>query len=109
MSLREKVFQSIASNNQLTSVAYNQAPALKAGEILAYPRTRGAHHFRNILVRRGRGEPHPLSIGDAKILTHLQQDQGDSLLERAPHEIRASQVHQIPASRIARGHTLEGC
>ena len=38
MSLREKPLQSVASNNQLTSVAYNQVLALKAGEILGYPR-----------------------------------------------------------------------
>ena len=41
--LREKRLQSVASNNQLTSVAFNQVLALKASEILGYPRARGTH------------------------------------------------------------------
>src|SRR5208283_4392219 len=36
--LREKTLQPVASNNQLTSVAYNQVLAFKAGEIFGYPR-----------------------------------------------------------------------
>lgn len=54
-------------------------------------------------------QPHPLFIGCAEILAQLQQDQGDSLLERAGHEIRAAQLHEIPSPGIAGGHALEVC
>jgi hypothetical protein len=52
MSLREKALQPVASNNQLTSVAYHQVLTLKAGEILGYPWTCGTDQFSKILVAR---------------------------------------------------------
>ena len=52
---------------------------------------------------------YPLSIARAEIFAQFQQYQGDSFLKRAAHEIRAAQLHQIPAPGIAGGHVLEVC
>jgi hypothetical protein len=38
MSLSEKALQSVASNDQLTAIAYDQVLALKQRQILGYPR-----------------------------------------------------------------------
>jgi hypothetical protein len=52
MSPREKALQPVAPDDQLTAVAYHQVLALKAGEILGYPRTCGTDQFSKILVTR---------------------------------------------------------
>jgi hypothetical protein len=52
MSSREKLLESVASNNKMTPVAYDQMLPFEVGQILSYPRTRSPYQFSKILMSR---------------------------------------------------------
>src|ERR1700676_4842133 len=76
MRLRQKTFQSIAIDYQLTAVARDQTPALEHDQVFGDSWARCADQFREIPMTCGQRQPNSLRIGDAKIFSEFEQNQG---------------------------------
>jgi hypothetical protein len=88
-------------------VADNHAIVFELEQKFGYARTRRAYQIRQILVPRNDRDTRAALFLDTEIFAQLEQDQRNPLLERAAHEVRATQLHQIPAAQIAQCHPLE--
>src|SRR5216683_2262437 len=75
--------------------------------MLGHSRPRRSHQLRKVLMPRGDRQADALLVTDAEILRQFEQRQREPLLEPAIHEVRASQLHQVPAANVARRHALE--
>src|SRR5882757_4612518 len=107
MGLGEKSLDPVAMDGEMMVLARNQMLFLELDQILSYPRPRGAHQLGNIAMPRVHGEADSFPIADAEVLAQLEQDQREPLFERAAHEVRASQLDQVPAPEITARHPLE--
>src|SRR5712692_7249670 len=107
MGLGEKSLDPIAMDGEMMVLARNQMLLLEFDQMLRYPRPRGANQLRNIPMPRVHGKADSFSIAHAEVLAQLEQDQREPLLERAAHEIRASQLDQVPSPEITGRHPLE--
>src|SRR3979411_1467415 len=107
MGLGEKTLDPVAMDGEVMVLARDQMLLLELDQMLSYPRTRCANQLGNIAMPRMHGEANSFSIADAEVFAQLEQDQREALLERATHEIRASQLHQVPSPEITVRHPLE--
>src|SRR5882757_1671514 len=107
MGLGEKSLDPVAMDGEMMVLARNQMLFLELDQMLSYPRSRGANQLGNVAMPRVHGEADSFSIADSEVLAELEQDQREALLERATHEIRASQLDQVPAPEITGRHPLE--
>src|SRR6202158_3738655 len=107
MGLGEKTLDTAAMDGEVMVLARDQMLLLELDQMLSYPRTRGADQLGNIAMPRVHGEADSFSIADSEVLAQLEQDQREALLERAAHEIRASQLDQVPSPEITVRHPLE--
>src|SRR5258706_15533158 len=104
MDLGKKTLDTVAMDDEMMVLPRNQMLFLELDQILSYPRPRGAHQLGNIAMPRMHGEADSFSIADPEVLAQLEQNQREALFERAAHEIRASQLHQVPAPEITGSH-----
>src|ERR1700733_6175886 len=107
LTVGKKTFQPIAMDHQMAPLAGNERIAFELYKKFRYPRTRSAHQVSKILMSRGNCQACSAFFFEAKILAQLEQNQRETLLECATHEVRAAQLDQIPPSLITSGHTLE--
>jgi hypothetical protein len=90
LTLGQETFQPITINYQVAAVAKDEMVAFKLDKEFAYPRTRGAHQIRKVLVSRGYRQAYSALIFDPKILAKFKQNQRDPLFQRTTHEIHAA-------------------
>src|SRR5260370_39402660 len=107
MSLGEKTLDAVAMDGEMMVLARNQTLFLELDQMLSYSRPRRANQLGNIAMPRVHGEADSFSIADAEVLAQLEQDQCEALLQRAAHEVRASQLDQVPSPEITTRHPLE--
>src|SRR5260370_6414366 len=107
MSLGEKTLDAVAMDGEMMVLARNQTLFLELDQMLSYSRPRRANQLGNIAMPRVHGEADSFSIADAEVLAQLEQDQCEALLQRAAHEVRASQLDQVPSPELTTRHPLE--
>ncbi len=107
MGLGEKSLDAIAMDGEMMVLARNQMLFLELDQMLSYPRPRCTHQLGNLAMPGVHSEADSFSIADSEVLAQLEQDQRESLLERATHEIRSSQLDQVPPPEITIRHPLE--
>src|ERR1700682_3957628 len=107
MSLRKETLQPLTVDDQVAFVADDEMFALELDEEFGYPRTRSAHQVSKVLVSRRYRQACAALVFDAEILAELKQNQRETLLQRATHEVRAAQLDQVPPAEIADGHPFE--
>jgi hypothetical protein len=107
LSLGEEILQSITADDQVTLVADYEMIALELDEEFGYPRTRSAHQVSEILVSCGYRQMCSAFLVEAEIVAQLKQNQGQTLFQRAAHEVRAAQLNQVPPATAADDHPLE--
>ena len=83
--------------------------AFKRLEMLGYTRPRRANQFRQVLVPHRHRQAHAATIGSSEVFTQFEQRKRQALRQRAAHEIRATQMHQIPAPNIIGSQALKVC
>ena len=107
MGLGEKALDPIPIDRELMVRASNQALFLELDQMLGYSRPRCANQLGDIAMTGVYGKADSLSIADPEMLAQLQQDQREALLEGAAHEVRASQLDQVPSPEVTGRHPLE--
>src|SRR5258708_39736055 len=107
MRSSKKSLQVITADDQVALVADYEMFALELDEEFSNPRTRSAYQVSKVLVSCGYRQPCAALVVDAEILAELKQNQRETLLQRATHEVRAAQLNQGPPAEIADGHPLE--
>ena|ERR1700687_137454 len=107
MGLGEKTLDALAIDGEMMVLARNQVLLLEVDQMLSYPRSRCTNQLGNVAMSGVHGQADSFSIADSEVLAQLEQNQREALLERATHEIRASQLDQIPAPEITGCHPLE--
>src|SRR5260370_41300227 len=107
MALGEESLQAVAMHGELMIFARDKMSLLELDQMLSDSRARRTDQFREIAMPRVHGEFDSLAVADSKVLAQFEQDQREAFLERATHEVRASQLDQIPAAEITGRHPLE--
>src|SRR6267143_1836493 len=107
MDLGKKTLDTVAMDDEMMVLARNQVLLLELDQMLSYPRPRGANQLGDIAMPRVHRKADSFSIADPKVLAQLEQNQREALLERAAHEIRASQLDQVPSPEITVRHPPE--
>ena len=107
MGLGEKVLEAIAADDEVALVANDQIIAFELNEKFRHARARGAHQIGEVLVACSNGEAGAAFFYHTKIFAQFQQNQGEAFLERATHEVGATQLNEIPSTKVAGGHHFE--
>src|ERR1700728_4009628 len=107
MGLAEEILQTIASDYQMTLIADNHIVALELNEKFSHAWARSADQISQILVSRSDTQACAAPVLEPEVLAKFKQNQGQPLLERATHEVRAAQLHQIPSAHVTGRHPFE--
>src|SRR5260370_29054932 len=107
MGLRQETLNAVAMHGELVILARDQMFLLELDQMLSDSRARRADQFCEIAMPRMHGESDSFAVADSKVLAQFEQDQREAFLERATHEVGASELDQIPATEIAGRHALE--
>ena len=107
MGLGEETLDTIPIDGELMVLASNQALLLELDQMLSYSRPRCANQLGDIAMTGVYGEADSFSIADTEVLAQLEQDQREALFEGATHEVRASQLDQVPSPEVTGRHPLE--